>query len=222
MLHFLSVSDTCTWLWALKEGESNEKKWTLFIRFLLYTILFFVALWGLNLKTWFDFKELNPSAIVHWWHYIIIIPLAFGQKRHTPLISAISIKQYALWQDITLTICGPISGRGILVEILHLPSDSPKDCAPSTQPRVVFIKSQLLRHWHVGLGKKTGGWQRRKDYTARKRESRDGVKDSSRTLSSQNNQQQQQQLLVSKVACTLNGGTWETIESDHKRLLWKF
>lgn len=86
--------------------------------------------------------------------YIIIIPLAFGQKRHTPLISAISIKQYALRQDITLTICGPISGRGILVEILHLPSDSPNDCAPSTQPRVVFIKSQLLRHWHVGLGKK--------------------------------------------------------------------
>lgn len=44
----------------------------LFIRFLLYTILFFVALWGLNLKTWFDFKELNPSAIVHWWHFTLL------------------------------------------------------------------------------------------------------------------------------------------------------
>lgn len=96
---------------------------------------------------------------------IIIIPLAFGQKRHTPLRSAISTKQYALWRDFMQTICGPISGRGILVEILHLSSDSPNDRALSTQPRVVFIKSQLLRHWHVGLRKRTGGWQRRKDCT---------------------------------------------------------
>lgn len=146
----------------------------------------------------------------------IIIPLAFGKKRHTPLRSAIPIKQYALWQDIMLTICGPISVGGILVQVLHLPSDSPRNRPSSTQPPVVFIKVSAV----AALTR--GAENRRMAAThgprARKQESRDGEKDSSQNLSSQKQRHLGDSWIVSRPA-VMEIFQWK--ESDTSTRRWR-